>query len=88
MVFIQATGSDYGAIAIQTQPGAVCSASGTRPNGSTITGIRNPQVANDSGAAQWIYPQTATQTGDGVHNVSCTWHGQSTSYSFSFQVGS
>ena len=86
-VFIQFTQSDYGAIAIQTQPGAACNASGTRPDGSAIGGIRNPQVAADNGSAQWVYPQTATSTGTGQHNVSCSWQGQSTSFSASFGVG-
>lgn len=87
-VFIQFTQSDYGAIGIQTQSGAVCNASGTRPDGSAIGGIRNPQVAADNGSAQWVYPQTATPTGTGAHHVSCSWRGQSTSFSASFDVGS
>ena len=88
VVFIQFSQSDYGAITIQTQPGAVCSASGSRPDGSAIGGIRNPQVAGSSGAAQWAYPQTATAPGTGQHNVSCSWNGQSTSFSAPFEVGS
>ena len=88
MVFIQFTQSDYGSIGVWTQPGAVCNASGTRPDGSTISGIRNPQTANGQGLASWGYPQWPTATGSGLHNVSCSWHGQSTSFSAPFDVGS
>ncbi len=87
MVFIQFTQSDYGAIGIFTQPSAVCSASGVRPDGSAIGGIQNPQTANAQGAASWLYPQTATATGTGSHAVSCSWNGQSTSTSAPFDVG-
>lgn len=88
MAFVQFTQSDYGAIGIFTQPGAVCSANGVRPDGSGIGGIRNPQVANAQGAASWIYPQTPTATGIGSHTVSCSWNGQSASTSAPFEVGS
>ena len=87
MVFIQFTQSDYGAIGIQTQPGAACNAGGQRPDGSPIGGLRNPQVAGPDGSISWSYPQTATATGTGQHNVACSWNGQSTITSAAFQVG-
>jgi hypothetical protein len=86
-VFIQFIQSDYGAITIQTQPGAVCSASGNRPDGSGIGGIQNPKAAGADGTISWTYPQPATAPGTGVHNVTCSWNGQSTGFSAPFQVG-
>jgi len=87
MVFIQFTQSDYGQIGILTNTGAVCNAGGNRPDGSNLTGLKNPQVAGPDGTISWSYPQTATATGTGQHNVACTWNGQSTIFSAPFQVG-
>ena len=87
VVFIQFTQSDYGAIGILTQPGAVCQAGGNRPDGSAIGGVQNPKTAGPDGTVSWTYPQTATATGTGVHNVVCSWNGQNTGLSAPFQVG-
>jgi hypothetical protein len=79
--------SDYGFLSTQTQPGAVCNAKVTLPNGQNAGGVRNPQIAGSNGRVQWIYPQPSTNTGQGVEFVTCTLNGLGGTSMAAFQVG-
>ena len=79
--------SDYGRLSARTDPGAVCNASATLPNGRQPSGLKNPQVAGGNGVVTWTYPQTNTTTGKGTNTVSCTHQGLSATATSAFSVG-
>jgi hypothetical protein len=73
--------SQYGFVEAFTQAGASCSLSATYSDGSSVSGVRNPQAADSDGRVQWSYPQLADPPGvagsAGTHKVTCTLGGLS-----------
>ncbi|MFN2521059.1 MAG: hypothetical protein ABR525_08450 [Candidatus Limnocylindria bacterium] len=72
------TDSRYGFVDVLTSPGASCSAEARLPLRGVILALGTKTV-DATGRVTWTYAKDPTQSGVGVHAVTCTNQGQTVS---------
>lgn len=83
------TAANYGYLAAQTLPGAVCSARARLPSGiySQAQGLQVQPTAGADGMVNWTYGTTSRTTkGTGTYTVTCTFNGNSATATATFNV--